>query len=712
MTIYAAGPGDDPDDQDAYGRHRDRMAQNAAEQSKAGRDIGALPPVKNPKRKEACRRDLRLALVTYFPAAFPLPFSSDHGRIITKLQLAILEFAVLALAMPRGSGKTTICERAIIWAIIYAHHLFALLIAADQAKAKGSMEKIKQELETNELLHEDFPEITLAIRKLERIANRAKGQTYQGQPTRIVWSKDTIVMPTIAGSAASGAVLKCGGLLSAVRGANHTRFDGSVIRPTCCLLDDPQTRASARSLLQIGVREQIVAADVLGLAGPGKQVTAIMPCTVIERGDMADRILDRSLHPEWQGERTKLLNAFPTNMTRWQEYREVIADKLMRDATPDEVRRAANAFYRSHRAEMDAGADVAWAERKQPGDLSALQSAMNLYFQDIAAFFSEYQNEPQAKLTEEVDELLKADVIARRINNIPRGNIPLKAQHVTAFIDVQGKLLYWMLCWWTPGFTGGVIDYGTWPEQNRPFFTARDAAQTLQLATGRKSLMAAVRTGLDALIELLAARKFTRPDGVVLNAERIMIDSGWGKSAGTVFDCCRESTHHRLLRPTKGVGLTASKKPMSEWGVKDNEKAGDHWIRKPGKRAVQFVQIDVNYWKSLVHDALVLAPEEPLSISLFKAQPHEHRHLAEHLSSETRSRQSAKGTSNTVDVWELKPAAENHWFDCLVGCAVAASEGPRCQQTVDGTPKPRKTKKRLSTEEIRQLREQRRNGAA
>ena len=31
---------------------------------------------------------------------------------------------------------------------------------------------------------------------------------------------------------------------------------------------------------------------MLGLAGPGKKISGIMPCTVIRPGDMADRILD------------------------------------------------------------------------------------------------------------------------------------------------------------------------------------------------------------------------------------------------------------------------------------------------------------------------------------------------------------------------------------------------------------------------------------
>ncbi len=57
-------------------------------------------------------------------------------------------------------------------------------------------------------------------------------------------------------------------------------------------------------------------------------------------------------------------------------------------------RKAATEYYRQHRNEMDAGAVIAWPERYNHDELSAIQHAMNLRLQDEAAFFAEYQNEP------------------------------------------------------------------------------------------------------------------------------------------------------------------------------------------------------------------------------------------------------------------------------------------------------------------------------
>ena len=89
------------------------------------------------------------------------------------------------------------------------------------------------------------------------------------------------------------------------------RPDGKTVRPSLVVLDDPQTDESARSLSQCANREAILAGAVLGLGGPGKKISGIMPCTVIRPGDMADNILDRDKHPEWNGERTRMVYSFP-----------------------------------------------------------------------------------------------------------------------------------------------------------------------------------------------------------------------------------------------------------------------------------------------------------------------------------------------------------------------------------------------------------------
>lgn len=693
-----------PTDTAAYDRHREQAADNQREKSRAGREIGEIPAVVDPKRRESCRLDLARFLRTYFPNAFKLKFSADHVRIVEKIQRAILSGGLLSIAMPRGSGKTTICERAVLWAALYGHCPFPLLVAADQKKSAESLAKLKLELEANPLLLADFPEVCYPIRKLERIANRVKGQTHGGEPTRMEWSRLAIVLPTIPGSVSSGAVIKTGAILSAVRGANHTKPDGTVVRPSLVLLDDPQTRASARKETQSKLREQIISADVLGCAGPGETMTALMTCTVICKGDMADRMLDRSLHPDWQGERTKLLIRWPSDpaMALWQELREKLADAMARDASPEAVLKIGVAFYRKHRAAMDDGAEVAWEERREKGHPSALYSAMMLYFKDPEAFWSEYQNEPMGGVTDS-EELQTPDRLARRVNKLPRGTIPLQAQHVTASIDVQKDGLYWMISWFQDNFTGGVADYAVYPEQQKHQFTVRDLSPTLRSFTKRKSWQAALRCGLDALFDLLATRRFQRPDGATMSIERILVDANWGDSTEIVYQACRESAHSAILRPAHGIAIKPTRRPMSDMKTDGSDKPGDHWIeRTHAKFKSRYLLIDVNHWKSAAHDALSIDVEERHSVSLFAAKPHEHRLLAEHLTAETRTRVEANGRSS--DVWELKPGQDNHWFDTLIGTFVAASR-QGVKLTDPEAKNHRKPKRRLSTAEIQARRQ-------
>jgi hypothetical protein len=89
-------------------------------------------------------------------------------------------------------------------------------------------------------------------------------------------------------------------------------------------------------------------------------------------------------------QRTKLVYAFPTDEALWKRYAEVRAESLRQGHSGEE----ATAFYREHRAAMDEGAVVAWPERFNHDELSAIQHAMNLRLQDEAAFFAEYQIEP------------------------------------------------------------------------------------------------------------------------------------------------------------------------------------------------------------------------------------------------------------------------------------------------------------------------------
>jgi hypothetical protein len=653
----------------SYEEQKARQAERNAEAVRAAQDIGEIPAVGDPQRKAQAEGSFRFFCETYFPEVFYFPWSPDHLRVIDKIEKAVRTGGLFAMAMPRGSGKTVLCQTAVLWSALIGASPFVCLIAASAERARDLLENIKIWLETNPLLADDFPEVAYPIQCLERITNRQKGQKYKGEPTRIDWASDRIVLPTIAGSKASGVVISSSGMKgSDIRGQNYARADGQVVRPQLVLVDDPQTTESAWSPSQSQRREAILAGDVLGMAGPGRKIAGLMACTVIRPADMADNILDREKHPEWQGERTKMVYAFPSSEKLWAKYAEIRADSLRNDGDGSE----ATEFYRANREAMDAGAIIAWPERFNEDELSAIQHAMNLRYRDEAAFFAEYQNEPIIEAIGE--EMLTAEQIAGKLNGYRSGEIPIGCNHLTMFIDVQQKVLFWMLCGWEENFTGYIVDYGTWPDQRRAYFTLRDLRATISRSAPGAGLEGQVFASLEKLCSEQLPRIHRREDGAEMRIDRCLIDANWGQSTDVVYQFCRQSSFAGILLPSHGKYVGASSVPFSEYKRKRGDRVGLHW-RIPntiGKRQVRHVLIDTNYWKSFVHARLAVAMGDPGCLSLSGRDEKAHRLLADHLTAEYRVKSLAQG--RTVDEWKLRATRpDNHWLDCLVGCAVAAS---------------------------------------
>lgn len=679
-------------DADPYATLKERSRARNAAIAQSGRDIGELPAIADPDRRHQAERDFRFFCEAYFPLTFHLAWSPDHLKVIAKIEQAVLEGGLFAMAMPRGSGKTTICECACIWAVLNGHREFVCLIGSDEGHAMDMLDSIKTELDGNELLLADFPEVVFPIQCLDGIANRCSGQLHQGERTHIGWTAREVVLPTIPGSLASGAIIKVAGITGRIRGMKFKRPDGQTVRPSLVVLDDPQTDESARSLSQCANRESILAGAVLGLAGPGKKISGIMPCTVIRPGDMADSILDRDRHPEWNGERTRMVYSFPADEKLWARYAELRAEGLRNG----DGGKAATEFYGQHREAMDAGAKVAWPERHNHDELSAIQHAMNLKLQDEAAFFAEYQNEPLPEETVD-DDLLTADEIAAKINNRQRAEIPIACNHLTMFIDVQQKLLFYCVCAWEDDFTGYVVDYGSYPDQKRTYFTLRDARHTLATAAPGSGLEGSIYAGLESLTQQYLSREWKRDDGAALKIDRCLIDANWGHSTDVVYQFCRQSSHSTILMPSHGRFVGASSIPFSEYKRKQGDRVGLNW-RIPnvrGKRAVRHVVYDTNWWKSFVHARLAVSMGDRGCLSLFGSKPETHRLFAEQVTAEYFVKTSGRG--RTVDEWKLRPEqSDNHWLDCLVGSAVAASIQGAVLFGTDAAPVPQRRRIRLS----------------
>lgn len=651
----------------------ERLKQASRERSKRlvreDQEIGAIPAVVNRERRDAAIASFAEFCRTYFPLSFVLPWSEYHLRAAAKIERACREGGMFAFGMPRGSGKTTICDWAVLWAMLSGKSPYVVFVGATEKAAERRLFSIRAQLETNYLLHEDFPCETYPILKLERSVRRTDGQTYQGVPTRIVWKQKRIALPWVEHPDAlgPGSVVDVLGLTGEIRGLNYTRPDGTVVRPTLAICDDPQTRESARSATQSEERERTMAGDIAYLAGPGKPIAVIVPCTVIYQGDLADNLLNRDKHPEYQGERTAMVAAFPTNEKLWDQYADILQTSLKNDGDGS----AATNFYRQNREAMDAGAVVTWPERFRPDELSAIQHAMNLKIRDEAAFYAECQNEPVAQQQDLA--LLDADGIASKLSGYKRLEFPASAQYLTAFIDVQGSVLYYAVSAWQSDFTGWVIDYGTFPRQTRRYFSLRGIRNTLKKTFRGHDEESAIFAGLNATFAEILGREYTRDDGASKRIDKCFVDANWGKTSETVNQCCRQSPFAAVLVPSYGRGIKAGHLPISQWAQTQGKRCGPEWAptQAKGKQLVGCIY-DTFYWKKRFHDAIGQPVGARGSLCLYNAPPQDHRMFAEHCSAEIPVLTQAAG--RTVYEWQLKPNHDNHFFDCVVGSMVAASQ--------------------------------------
>jgi len=636
----------------------------ARDESQSGRDIGDIPPVFNQGRRDAAKRNFRYFCEAYFPDLFGLEWSDDHLKVINRIETAVLHGGLFAMAMPRGSGKTTLSEVACLWAAVYGHRQFICLVGSDEGSAATMLESLKTALEGNDHLDDDFPEVAMPIRELEGIANRCKGQLCNGDRTHISWTAKEIVLPTVHGSKASGIIVKVAGITGRIRGMKFVRADGKSVRPDLVIIDDPQTDESARSASQCATRESILAGAILNLAGPGQKIAGIMPCTVIQPDDMADRLLNRERHPDWHGIRTQMVYAFPTNERPWEEYASIRAEDLQTGGDGSK----ATEFYRQNREAMDQGAEVAWPQRFNHDEISALQHAMNLKLRDEAAFFSEYQNEPILDQSGDVIHLTPEEIMGK-LSRRARGVVPTPVEFLTMFVDVHDSLLYWMICGWSAQFDGFIVDYGTTPEQTASYFTMRQATRTMKSLAPNAGTEGVIYAGLDAVVNAKAEREWMREDGTPMRLQRINIDAGYKTT--TVHQLCRQSQHAAVLWPAKGEGINAGRKPIGEYDRARAFVGANWWIPKTRTQILRTVHADVNWWKSFVRDRFATAMGDRGCLSVFGDKPYEHKLLADHLTSE--SAVKTEGHGRVVEEWKLPPGRDNHWLDCLVGCAIGAS---------------------------------------
>ena len=617
----------------------------------------------DPERKEAGKESLRAFYETYFPSVFHLGWSNDHLKIIGKLEQAIIDGELSAIAMPRGSGKTSCVTRACLWALLHGYRRYVPIIAATQDAATNLLNALKTELLHNEILAEDFPWELHAVRSLGGRSLMSKQQHRNNVLTGVQWSVGKVCLGHLDAAETehtNSGIIQALGLTGGIRGLQETLPSGEIRRPDLVLVDDPSTKQSAGSPSQNRKRLETLNGDVLGLAGPGVSIAGLLTCTVVYENDLADQLLDREANPDWRGERCKLVYKWPTSddaTNLWDEYGQILQD----DMREDRGMQRATKFVQDNFDAMHDGAVAGWEDRYDKAkEASAIQHAYNLKLRDEGAFASEYQNEPMST-GQDLPFDLNPELLAKRvIPGLKRNECPEDVEHLVASIDVQKEVLFYTVVGFNATSRGYILDYGTYPDQRRHYFDKQSISSTIQDASGTEDLQGALTHALSMLTSDLMTRDYGA-NGI----EKISIDARWGDSTEIIRRFVRESQWRNQLHPSMGMYIGATSRSWQKLKKSKTDKRGVHAkLTVPTNGGRKEMLLDTNWYKTLVARRLTCTQGGSKALVMFEDTPVRHRMFAEHLSSEVPKISIGK-TGNSVTEWTAL-RRDNDFLDCIV----------------------------------------------
>lgn len=642
-------------------RERDRIRKSRERQQ--ARDL-EIPKIANPRRRRRCEKDIFVFLRTYFPDVFTGPFTKIRTEIVELLLRAVTEGGDQAVAAPRGEGKTAIVECVVIYCINTGRLRFPFIACATGRDAARVLSNIKYQYETNDLLAEDYPEICVPIQALEGASIRAHTQTVAGKRTRIEWSKDHVVFPTVPGSRASGAVVATSGLDGAIRGM---RFNS--LRPDLVVIDDPETAESAVSQPQIESRESVIERDLAGLGGPGVQLGRILLTTLQAPESVSAKFTDPAVKPSWNGKRYRLVESWPDRSDLWDEY-QLIRRECQQAGDPKAKK--ATSFYRKHRKDMDAGASVSNEFRhiKDRGELTTLQHAYNVICdRGMSAFLTEYQNDPPLDDMPQTNGLT-AEVVQQKLNGVARNAVPDGCDLLTVGVDVGKYLCHYTVIAWDEGSCGHIVDYAVL----EVFPADKDDAELVERA---------ITASLSEFRGELTEHPYRTLSGEPVSPSCVMVDAAHFTNA--VYQFCLSSNRH-LWRPYHGVGESGDRRAKIDGQSTKTKKVGEEWAFYQQGNGLWLCMGNADYWKLRVHEGFLAAAGKSGSLSLYGNERRDHIRFAHHITAEQQEEQFVrKGGKGWVTTWKVV-GKHNHWLDATsMACVAASVRGMRLH-------KPRATK--------------------
>ena len=643
------------------------MSTASPDKVRAWREQGREVPrieCDDPDQRAELEADDEAWILHFFPETFYLPFGEPHRELIAAVRYAVDTGGRVALAAPRGMGKS-----AILWALSmkYASEQrarFPAYIPWAGPVVKRAMRFWKNCVSFNAEYARLYPEVAAPFAQARGVSQRLLSLIWadDGSATgaQIRTTDGMIVLPDGIGVIGSATVN------GNPRGLNHPTETGEILRPDFAMLDDVQDKETARSERQTKDVIDVIDSDVMGMAGPGRKMPAALACTVLKRGDVASHYLGDET-PDWQSIRVQQIVEWPKNRELWDDWN---VERLEGEVHHDGGARGI-AFYNEHGDKLREGLEVSWEHRydADKGQPDAYYAAMlDFYQMGEAAFMAERQNDPLEAETSVFD--LTAKLILSRTSEVRvQGEVAADTAFITAATDVNHYGLHWAAIGFRGDMTGQVARYGVHGGRRGGLVPKNVPEQE------RDRL---IFEALTAHGERLANMTFDdKGDGRKLDLW--LIDGGYAHA--TVQ---RYAQNVRLPFPvmvSRGYGF-ANYRPFGKSMV-GKPKECCHMAKSDLGRWVAF---NADYWREVMQRAWLGLVDAPGSLSLFCGK--NHTEIADQV---CRERLVEKMQGRTGIVWKWNTAPGWHDYgDALYMCYVAAAW---LGLSATGVPRPRRKRK-------------------
>lgn len=652
------------------------VAERVRDYNARKNDLGEIPPVRHPRLKERCRYDLE-AFGWYYCRSLLKHRASRAIKesLVDEVQNCILNGGQALKLYGRGAGKSTWIEYiAPVWAVLYGHRRFPVVIAATLKQAKKGLKTIKRLLARSSEIAADFPAIARPVKALEGISQRAAAQTYRGTPTDIEWGSDQIALPVLRDARGAlldrgcGAVIAATGIGGAIRGAN----EGGQ-RPDFLVIDDPQTKKAAHSPAMVQDIINYIRQDALSLAGHDATMSAFVTITPQCFGDVATELSSQSKYPEWSVTVQPFIKTPCADFSRLAaEFCEAYAADM---AAHDYAKPLSTAWYRQNRHRFAGLETVDPEQYDHDRELDIVHHLLNLRAKlGETAFNAEIMME----VVDRASELsINPDLVAKALNGTPRGVLPPGTDQLVAFCDVNAKKgagLSWACVAFGPGRVAAVVDYGRFPAAGQSLVPPGSTdLERNQLVAG----------GIHHIIHMLAQRRFVDHLGRRVALRALGFDRGW------LPDVVHRTLYVNRQKSPLPFSLVAMRGfPWNKFGTRQSDilrRDSSGYVFATRSQYGEYIAQMSAYWREIMQSGFLELPLMPGSLSLFGNNAAEHFAFANEICAEKLQRKYPVFNGNkTTMAWDWVTTGPEHFCDCLSG-AFALASWFRCYDPLSST---------------------------